>query len=908
MSAITVNAEDVATSGTCGENLTWEFDEATGTLTISGIGEMDDYDYDNRPWEECEDIIKNVVINNGVITVGDKAFYHCDSLTNITIPESVTEIGSKAFNDCISLTSITIPETVAEIGHDAFYNTAYYNESSNWENGVLYIDNHLIDANSNLPVNYTIKEGTLTIADRAFLHCGSLTSITIPESVTTIGFNVFGECKSMTSIIIPDSITSIGDLAFDHCSNLTSVIIGNGVKFIDYEAFNYCTNLTSVTIPDSVKIIDSGAFQGCTGLTSITIPESVTELGSYLFRGCTSLTSITIPDSVETIGNDAFDGCTSLMNIKLPDNITIGQDAFDNTACYNESSNWENGILYIDNHLIDAESSLSGICIIKEGTLTIAECAFLECTNLTDITIPNGVTKIGMGAFYYCTSLKSITIPDSLTTIGLMAFYYCTSLESFIVDDDNQHYSCDEHFVLFNKDKTELIQYPVCNTNTNYSIPNTVETIGDGAFVQCSNLTTVTIPDGVKRIGNSAFAYCINLTSITIPDSVTMIYDMAFLYCSALTSVTIGKGVTRIPYGAFYWCTSLASIVIPDSVTVIADEGFYTGSLIKDVYYTGTEEQFWKIQFGNGNSYLGYATLHYNLEGYNGIYSDYLYIDGVKQKAYQLVEFEGDYYFINDGHKIAKNKRIYLTERFVNGFTYADGTPLAVGYYDFDENGKMIINNGVVGDYFYKNNVRQNAYQLVEFEGDFYFINDSHKIAKNMCLYLGEKFVNGFTYADGTPLQAGYYTFDENGKMVMHNGPVGDYFYKNGVRQKAYQLVEFEGDYYFINDSHKLAKNKRIYLSQKFVEGTELKVGYYDFDAEGKLIMLNGPVGDYFYKNNVRLKAYQLVEFEGNYYFINDSNKLAKNKRLYMSQRFVEGTDLEVGWYNFDADGKMIIE
>ena len=149
----------------------------------------------------------------------------------------------------------------------------------------------------------------------------------------------------------------------------------------------------------------------------------------------------------------------------------------------------------------------------------------------------------------------------------------------------------------------------------------------------------------------------------------------------------------------------------------------------------------------------------------------------------------------------------------------------------------MIIHNGVVGDYFYKNNERLKAYQLIEFEGDFYFINDSHKLAKNKTLYLSDKFVNGFTYEDGTPLQPGYYTFDENGKMVILNGPVGDYFYKDNVRLKAYQLVEFEGNYYFINDSHKLAKDKRLYMSQRFVEGIDLEVGWYNFDADGKMII-----------------------------------------------------------------------
>ncbi len=283
----------------------------------------------------------------------------------------------------------------------------------------------------------------------------------------------------------------------------------------------------------------------------------------------------------------------------------------------------------------------------------------------------------------------------------------------------------------------------------------------------------------------------------------------------------------------------------------------------------------------------------------NGPDGDYFYRDGIQLKAYQLVEFEGDYYFINNGNKIAKNQRIYL------GQTFVEGTSLAVGYYEFGADGKMAPMNGPVGDYFYKDGVRQNAYQLVEYEGNFYFVNDSHKLAKNKRIYLTERFTNGFTYSDGTPITPGYYDFDENGKMVF-NGPIGDYFYKDGAILRAYQLVEYKGDFYFINDGHKLAKNKRIYLSQVFVEGTTLAVGYYEFGADGKMVALNGPVGDYFYKDGTMLKAYQLVEYNDDYYFINDSHKLAKNKTIYLSQTFVEGTGLEAGYYEFDANGKLI--
>lgn len=300
----------------------------------------------------------------------------------------------------------------------------------------------------------------------------------------------------------------------------------------------------------------------------------------------------------------------------------------------------------------------------------------------------------------------------------------------------------------------------------------------------------------------------------------------------------------------------------------------------------------------------------------NGLF----YKNNKRLNAYQLVEFEGSYYFINDGHRLATNTRLYMSEKFVNGKTFADGTPLPVGYYDFDADGKMIIKDGPMNGVFYKNNKRLNAYQLVEFEGNYYFISDSHKLAKNTRLYLTEKFVSGKTFADGTPIPVGYYDFDADGKMVIKDGPINGFFYKNNQRVNAYQLVEFEGDYYFISDSNKLATNTRIYLTEKFVsgktyaDGTPLTAGYYTFDENGKMAGKNGPVDGYFYRNDVRLKAYQLVEYNGDFYFIGDAHKIAKDTKVYLSAKYVvgktyaDGSMIEVGYHYFDADGKMIIE
>ena len=178
-----------------------------------------------------------------------------------------------------------------------------------------------------------------------------------------------------------------------------------------------------------VTSIRDSAFDGCTEITGVTIPDSVTSIHYASFRGCTGLTSIDIPDYVTNIGTAAFEDCTGLTEISIPDSVTsISQRAFDNTAYYNQDSNWEQGVLYIGRHLIAANTTISGKYTVKEGTQIIAGGAFESCTALDQVILPDSVISISARAFYGCTDLSKITIPESVTFIGSWAFSNCTSL------------------------------------------------------------------------------------------------------------------------------------------------------------------------------------------------------------------------------------------------------------------------------------------------------------------------------------------------------------------------------------------------------------------------------------------------------------------------------------------------
>jgi len=266
------------------DNLTWKLYE-DGTLTISGTGAMKDYDYDSNPSPVYKNSdVKKVVIEDGVTSIGIRAFNACRNLTNITIPDNVTSIGDFAFYYCENLTSVTIPNSVTSIGNSVFEN------------------------------------------------CIALTNITIPDSITSIGDFAFRYCTSLTSIMIPDSVTSIGNAAFESCKGLTSITIPDSVTSIGNSAFFGCSNLTSITISNNITIIKSSTFLNCSSLTSITIPDSVTSIGDFAFYKCSSLASITIPDSVTSIGDDAFSNCESLTAISLSCKSSLKKSDFGDQA------------------------------------------------------------------------------------------------------------------------------------------------------------------------------------------------------------------------------------------------------------------------------------------------------------------------------------------------------------------------------------------------------------------------------------------------------------------------------------------------------------------------------------------------------------------------------------------------
>ena len=512
-----------ATSGDNGDQITWSYNTYSKTLTISGSGALE-LVYSIEPWYTYTDEIQTITINNGITHIGTKilsfhpnlttvnlpktlesysvgAFSGCPKLEKFTVqsgssyfatdytgslynanlttlyicpnaytgtfevPYTLYNIHSGAFASCDQLECVVLTYRVSSIGEDVFpdssafkrisvtYKSEYFTTDSD---GTLYDKGKstLICCPSGYSGSYSMPATVKQIRNRAFDHCDGLTSVTLSDKLSEIPEEAFYHCDNLTEVSFGSGLTKIGDRAFQQCGKLEAVLLPDGVTSIGENAFSDCSAMKTLTLGSALTSMGESAFYGCTRLESVALPEGVTDLESYVFADCTSLKTVDLGESVTSIGNGSFRNCKVLAGIELSETLTsIGTEAFYKTG-------------------------------------------------LTELTIPDSVTKLDQKSFAECSKLKRVTIGDGLTSIPDSAFYFCFNLESL-------------------------------------ALGSNVTIIGPSAFYY-ADIRHLRIPDSVKTIDADAFRCCDMLTSICLPNSVTSIASTAFNGCSEIDHIFYG--------------------------------------------------------------------------------------------------------------------------------------------------------------------------------------------------------------------------------------------------------------------------------------------------------------------------------------------------------------------------------
>lgn len=423
-------------SGSCGPNVTYTYVSSTNTLTIQGSGVMNDYkNSSDVPWYSYRSNIKTVVIENGVTSIGNSAFYGCSSLTSVNIPNGVTSIGDKAFTGCSKLKKVIVPDIAA------------WCRIKLADNPLFYAHHLYSDENTEIK-DLVIPSGITSISDKTFYSCYGLSSVTIGNNVSKIGSSAFQKCTGLSSVTIGNSVKVIDALAFDGCTNLKKVIVpdiaawcdvmfgDNPLSYAKHLYIDENTEITDLEIPNSVVSISEYAFSGCSSLINIVIPNSVLSIGAKAFYNCSSLSNVAFPNSLRLIDSRAFSRCSSLTSIEIPYSVTtIGDYAF--SGCSSLTSvtlNSESIVSAKRNRgYYDIFGDQVTKYIIGDGVIHIGERAFSGCSGLTSISIGNSVKDIGRSAFSGCSGLTSITIPNSVTDIEAYAFYDCRGLSYVII-------------------------------------------------------------------------------------------------------------------------------------------------------------------------------------------------------------------------------------------------------------------------------------------------------------------------------------------------------------------------------------------------------------------------------------------------------------------------------------------
>ena len=551
-----------------GDNVWFTFDDSTGTVTISGTGDMWDYYEDGwdakkehkNPLIDKNRVIKHIIISDNITSVSDYLLYNSSNydIQSLSLGNDIKKIGAYAFAYCNNLSSVILPDKLAEIGKNSFENA-----------GIK---------------NLTIPQNMEIWGKGSFSGCLNLVSVSLPDTLTKIPENCFTGCKNLNSIIIPDNVSYIGDSAFAGCQSLEEINIPTYLKNEPYMLFSGCARLRKVNFAKNYNgSISQRMFSNCSDLESIAVPDGTKQIMSRAFYGCTKLKEIYIPQSVDYIDRNAFDECDNLKIIK------------GYTGSFAETFAKNNGFIFESNGNVKETLQLRNIYC--EWQYKEHSKVNVRCTPNKDVSYYVTYVEKGSSAPEY-----NATKIDGNVRANNQIYANVTDLPEEEVDiyvfvtDDEKNYTS----VKVTPDYDTRPEKPLATTFPVKVGENIVATLeGDTLTLTGSGATydydaswddmddsyvgnqwldeetivkikKIVLGDGITQIGNFAFAGCTNLQEIVFPQkNLKKIKENVFYGCSSLKEFIVPEGVESLGDSSFYGCSSIEKISFPSTLKEI---------------------------------------------------------------------------------------------------------------------------------------------------------------------------------------------------------------------------------------------------------------------------------------------------------------------------------------------------